>query len=98
MRSPRIKPKPEEGAAYYHLITRVVGSEMLLGEVEKEMMRRHAWLVAERCGIEVLTYHVMTNHVHIVVCAPKRDLLPAIREGQAEKVDVSRDQFGSERW
>jgi len=54
VRSPRIKPKPEEGAAYYHLITRVVGREMLLGEVEKEMMRRHVWPVAERCGIDAI--------------------------------------------
>lgn len=59
-------------AAYYHLITRTVAGEYLFGEVEKEMLRKHLWLVAERCGIEVLTYAVMTNHLHIVVHAPKR--------------------------
>lgn len=49
---------------------------MLLGQVEKEMLRKHLWLVAERCGIEVLTYQVMTNHLHIMVRAPRREPLP----------------------
>lgn len=76
MRNPREKDPPETADAYYHLITRVVAGEFLLGDAEKEVMRRQIWLVAERCGIEVLTYVVMTNHVHVVVYAPKRVPLP----------------------
>lgn len=76
MRNPREKDPPDTADAYYHLITRVVAGEFLLGEAEKEVMRRQIWLVAERCGIKVLTYVVMTNHVHVVVYAPKRVPLP----------------------
>lgn len=76
MRNPRQKDPPSETDAYYHLITRTVAGEFLFGEVEKEMLRKHLWLVAERCGIEIVTYAVMTNHLHIVVHAPKQVPLP----------------------
>jgi putative transposase len=75
VRNPRQKDPPEKGEAYYHLTSRVVAGDFLFGEVEKEVMRKHLWLVAERCGIQVLTYAVMTNHLHVVVRAPKRETL-----------------------
>jgi hypothetical protein len=63
---------PDEREAFYHLYTRVVAGEHLFRRPEKEMLRRQVWLVAERCGVDVLTYAVMANHLHVVVCAPKR--------------------------
>lgn len=76
MRNPRQKDPPAETDAYYHLITRTVAGEFLFGDVEKEQLRKHLWLVAERCGIEIITYAVMSNHLHIVVHAPKQTALP----------------------
>ncbi|MGB0578066.1 MAG: transposase [Limisphaerales bacterium] len=40
---------------------------MLLGDEEKEFFRRMMWRVAEFCGVEIVTYCVMTNHVHLLV-------------------------------
>lgn len=76
MRNSRIKVPPEEGEAFYHLYNRVVAGEMLLKDPEKEMLRRQVWLIAARCGIEIITYQLMTTHLHIVAYAPKREPLP----------------------
>lgn len=75
MRFPRIKTEPDCSGAYYHLISRIVGGEFLLADVEKEVLRKLIWRVGERLGIEILTYAVMSNHVHVIVYAPKREHL-----------------------
>jgi len=54
----------------YHVIARVSRGEFLFGDLEKERMRRMLWQMAEFCGVEVLTYAVMSNHVHVVVRVP----------------------------
>jgi len=53
--------------AVYHCMTRVVGGEGLLDDVEKEVLRKQLWKVADFCGVEVLTYCVMSNHFHVLV-------------------------------
>jgi putative transposase len=64
----------------YHAITRTSRGELLFGDLEKEMFRKMLWQVADFCGVEVLTYVVMSNHVHIVVKVPVKES----REGLAE--------------
>lgn len=54
-------------------MTRVVGREMLLGDVEKEHMRQLIRRVEGFSGVRVLTYAVMTNHVHLLLEEPDRD-------------------------
>lgn len=76
VRESRIKVEPDAGDAFYHIYNRIVAGEMLLKDPEKEVLRRMVWLVAERCGIQIITYQVMTNHLHIVAYAPKRESLP----------------------
>jgi putative transposase len=60
-----------EGAAYYHCMSRVVGGERMLGEREREVLRRMLWQVAEFCGVRVVTYALMSNHFHILVEVPE---------------------------
>ena len=62
----------EEGArCVYHCISRIVGAAFLLeGEREKEVLRNQIWKVADFCGVEVLTYCIMSNHVHILIRTP----------------------------
>ena len=43
---------------------------MRLGDDEKEVFRRLMWRVAEFSGVELVTYCVMTNHVHLLVRVP----------------------------
>ena len=69
MRSRRIKAQGV--GAVYHCISRIVGGEFLLqGEREKEVLRNQIWKVADFCGVQVLTYCVMSNHVHILLRTP----------------------------
>jgi REP element-mobilizing transposase RayT len=75
MRYRRIKPNSDTMPAFYHLMTKTVNGEFLFHDREKDRLRKHLWLVAERCGIEVLTYELMTNHFHIVVYVPKKEAL-----------------------
>ncbi|MCH2156392.1 MAG: transposase [Opitutales bacterium] len=65
MRSRRIYGWGE--SVVYHCVTRTVNGEMLFGGSEKEMMRRMLRRIAEFSGVEVLTYAVMSNHVHVLV-------------------------------
>lgn len=72
MRSARVKM---DGGGYYHCMSRVIERRMILGDVEKETFRRMMRKVAGFCGVEVLTYSVMTNHFHILLRVPEREEL-----------------------
>jgi len=54
--------KVEGVDANYHAMSRVVGGERLFGDREKEVLRKMLWQVADFCGVEILTYCVMSNH------------------------------------
>ena len=73
----------------YHVITRVSRGEFLFGELEKERMRKMIWQMADFCGVEVLTYAVMSNHLHLVVRVPVKEEL----DGIVENAEVLR-RFG----
>lgn len=57
----------------YHCVSRTVNGERLFTEVDREHLRRQIWLVAEYCGVQVLTYAILSNHFHILVRVPKKD-------------------------
>ena len=64
--------KIEGMPAYYHAMSRVVGGERLFGDREKEVLRKMLWQVADFCGVEILTYCVMSNHFHVLVRVPEK--------------------------
>ncbi|NCD33683.1 MAG: hypothetical protein EOL87_09755 [Spartobacteria bacterium] len=70
MRRKRIK---RDELAYYHLITRVVLRQMLLGDEEKAELHRLIRRAEGFTGVKVLTYALMTNHIHILVEEPDRN-------------------------
>lgn len=61
-----------EQGAVYHCISRTVGGQFLLDTEAKEVFRRMMWKVADFCGVEVLTYCLMSNHFHILVRVTER--------------------------
>jgi REP element-mobilizing transposase RayT len=67
VRQPRIKIPSREGEATYHCISRTVNGEWLLDDVAKEVLRRQLWQVADYCGVQVLTYSILSNHFHVLV-------------------------------
>ena len=65
MRTRRLKISG--GDATYHCMTRTVGGARLFGDREKEVLRKMIWQVADFCGVEVLTYCILSNHFHVLV-------------------------------
>lgn len=53
-------------------MSRIVGKQLLMGDVEKEVFRRLMWRVAEFSGVQVVTYAILSNHFHVVVRVPGR--------------------------
>ena len=73
MRTARLKVRGQ--SAVYHCVTRVVGGAMLLDKQAKEVLRKQIWYMARFCGVEILTYCVMTNHFHVLVRVPEKRTL-----------------------
>ena len=68
MRSPRLKVA--QGVGIYHCISRVVGGQFLIEEVEKEHLRKLLGLIADFCGVDVITYALLSNHFHLLIRLP----------------------------
>jgi REP element-mobilizing transposase RayT len=56
--------------AVYHCISRVVGGQRLLGSREKERLRELLWQQAAFSGVEVITYCLLSNHIHLLLRVP----------------------------
>jgi len=64
----RIKVKGR--TAVYHCVSRVVGAQRLLDDLGKETLVRLLRRLATFCGLEVITYCIMSNHFHVLVRVP----------------------------
>ena len=62
-----------DGEAFYHVVTRVANKAFLIGGADRkrrmlDMLRRSA----EFSGVDVVTYAIMDNHIHVCVHVPAR--------------------------
>ncbi len=64
MRCARIKVRAEDGEAVYHCMTRTVNGERVIDDTAKEVLRKQLWLVADFCGVQILTHAILSNHFH----------------------------------
>ncbi len=71
MRLSRIKVQGRK--AVYHCISRVVGGEMLLDDLGKQKLIALLWRLADFCGLEVITYCMMSNHFHLLLRVPEQN-------------------------
>jgi putative transposase len=55
----------------YHCMSKTVNGERLFNHVAREILRRQLWQVADYCGVEIVTYTVLSNHFHVLVRVPK---------------------------
>ena len=69
------RTKVSGSSAVYHAMSRTVGNAFLFEDREKEMLRKMIWQVADFCGVEVLTYCIMSNHFHVLIEIPCVDLV-----------------------
>jgi REP element-mobilizing transposase RayT len=73
MRLARIKVHGR--SAVYHCISRVVGGQALLDDLGKEKLTQILGQLSQFCGIEVITYCMMSNHFHILIRVPEKQEL-----------------------
>lgn len=64
-RTRRMKASGEE--AYYHVVSRTVGGEFYLGDVEKEKLLQVIQSYGRLYFVEILEFCLMSNHFHLVV-------------------------------
>jgi len=70
----RIRSSKASGvSAIYHAMSRTVGGAFLFEDREKEVLRKMIRQVADFCGVEVLTYCIMSNHFHVLIRVPFAD-------------------------
>ena len=69
MRHARVKI---EGAACYHVVSRIVDRNFRLDDAEKEIFRKMMRKAEAFSSVRVLTYAVMSNHFHLLVEVPER--------------------------
>lgn len=109
MRQARIKVAAEAGEAVYHCLSRTVNGERLFDDPAKEILRRQFWQVAEYCGVEILTYAILSNHFHVLVRIPQRHelsddellrryqvLYPSPTRYQATRLEVIRRELATD--
>ena len=70
MRTARIV---EEGAAYYHVISRVVGRAFVFhDDMERERFKKILRAIEGFSGVQILTYAILSNHYHALLYVPER--------------------------
>ena len=69
MRVARLKESGQR--ACYHVISRVVDRQMVLGPQEKEKFCKLMRAVSGFSGVNVLTYAILDNHFHLLLEVPK---------------------------
>jgi putative transposase len=60
----------------YHCVSRTVNGERLFEDVDRELLRRMMWQIADFCGVHILTYAILSNHFHLLVRVPKKEPIP----------------------
>ena len=58
-------------AAIYHCVSRVVDRQRVFGPAEKEQFAYFMRIYEKFCQVRILTYCVMSNHIHILVEIPE---------------------------
>jgi putative transposase len=56
-----------EGSSCYHVMTRVIERRYLLDDEEKERLLRILRKLEAFCGVRVVTFCVMSNHLHLLL-------------------------------
>ena len=64
------------GDGLYHVVTRIVASAFFLWRAEKDILLAMIKKAAKFGGIQLITYCIMDNHVHLIVYVPMRRPVP----------------------
>ena len=87
MRLPRWKSGPEEQAGHYHCVSRVVDKNHVFQEREREKFRAFLHEYSLFCGVEVLTWCILSNHFHLLIKVPQKPSVPPPVEELIERLE-----------
>ena len=87
----RIKLPASMPVAFYHCVSRVVERRFHFKDREKENFVRILRAMEAFCGVQVVTFCVMSNHFHVLVHIPAR---PEVLPSDSELVALVRRGFG----
>jgi len=87
MRLPRWKAGPEEQAGHYHCVSRVVDKNRVFEEREREKFRSLLHEYSLFCGVELLTWCILSNHFHILIKVPQKPTTPPPVEELIERLE-----------
>jgi putative transposase len=102
MRTARIKAPHSFPVAYYHCTSRIVNKDPVLGVREKERFRTYMRHYEHFCGVQVITYCILSNHFHILLEVPTPPSAPLSDSDFLERLQglkdsvwarTTRDQF-----
>ncbi len=82
----------------YHCMSRTVNGERLFDDPAKEVLRRQLWQLADFCGVQVVTYAILSNHFHVLVRVPKKIPIPDAELLRRYRVLHAHRNFGHARW
>ncbi len=66
------------GDGYYHCVSRVVDRRFVFDTDEKRHFRLWMRKLEAFCGVEVITYCLMSNHFHILLRVPDKEAAPKL--------------------
>ena len=76
-----------EGKSYYHAVTRCVGREYFFrGAKDKEVIRKIMRRLESLLGVKVITFCIMSNHIHLLLEVPDQEELPPLDEEELLKL------------
>ena len=58
----------DRGCCVYHCMSRTVNGDAIIGVREREVLRKMIHQAVSFSGVELLTYVIMDNHFHVLVC------------------------------
>ena len=69
-----------ERLSFYHVYSRIVDRQFVMGDQEKRFF--FAWMrrLERFCGVQVVTYCLMSNHFHLLVRVPEKRRLATLEE------------------
>ncbi|MCC6231899.1 MAG: transposase, partial [Verrucomicrobiales bacterium] len=70
MRQPRLCAPRDWSVAYYHCFSRIVDRRRVLGPDERRLFVALMREYEVFCGVQILTFCVMSNHFHLLVGVP----------------------------
>ena len=64
---------PSTTRCHYHVCNQITNQDMLLEDGVKDHLLCTLRRVEDFSGVRVLTFAIMTNHIHLLVCVPPRE-------------------------